>query len=273
MRRFKSHVRVTVRLLQVGAVFLSIFLSMAPDAMAQDFGVTSANLADHPPAMHPDVGSRGVDPDRPPSYGPQDAKVLIVLFSDYQCPACRRATQATHQISAEFPGEVRIEVWQHPLAMHHKAEGAAEAAVAAQKQGKFWEMHDMIFQNQDSLEVADLEQHAQDLGLNMDQFRSDMNDPAVKERIRQESALADALGAAATPGFLINGKVSVGWGSWGSFRSKVERELAAANALAEQGMDPFEIRNQRALDNNNDSAAYELYVSSVLMPGRTTASE
>jgi len=143
--------------------------------MAQDFGVISANASDSPPVMNPDVASRGVDPDRPPSYGPQDAKVLIVLFSDYQCPSCRRVTQATHQISAEFPGEVRIEVWQHPLAMHQNAEGAAEAAIAAQKQGKFWEMHDMMFQNQSSLKLANLEQYAEDLGLDMDQFRSDMN--------------------------------------------------------------------------------------------------
>jgi protein-disulfide isomerase len=250
-----------------------MFVGMTSDVVAQDFGVISANPADSPPVMNPDVGSRGVDPDRPPSYGPEDAKVLIVLFSDYQCPSCRRVTQATHQISAEFPNEVRIEVWHHPLSIHPNAEIAAEAAVAAQKQGKFWEMHDMMFQNAGALALANLEQYAEVVGLEMDQFRADMGNPAVKERIREESALADALGARATPGFLINGKVSVGWGSWSNFRSKVEREVAAANTLAEQGMDPSEIRNQRAIDNNNDSAAYELYLNAVLVPGRKTAGE
>jgi protein-disulfide isomerase len=214
--------------------------------------------------MNPDVASRTSDPDRPPSYGPEDAKVLIVLFSDYQCPSCRRVTQATHQISAEFPGEVRIEVWHHALAMHGKAETSAAAAVAAQKQGKFWEMHDLIFQNQDSLDVPDLEQHAQTLGLDMDRFRKDMNDPAIRQRIQQEGALADSLGAPATPGWVINGKVSQGWGSWGAFRTRIAREVEAAGKLAAQGMDAEQIREQRAIDNLTDSESYALYRTNIL---------
>jgi len=93
-----------------------------------------------------------------------------------------------------------------------------------------------------------------------------MNNPDTKERILQESALAEALGARATPGFLINGKVYVGWGSWNSFRRKVERELAAANVLAEQGMDPAEIQYERAFENNTESESFELYRTAVLLP-------
>ncbi|MDH3903995.1 MAG: thioredoxin domain-containing protein [Xanthomonadales bacterium] len=254
------------RLLRVGLVVLFFMLCSVPDLLAESYGVKSTNVKDQPPIMNPDIASRSTDPDRPPAYGPEDAKVRVIIFSDYQCIHCRRASQATHQISAEFPGEVRIEVWHRALSMHKKAETAALAAVAAQQQGKFWEMHDMIFSSPSTMELSDLERYAQELDLNMDQFRADMNNPDTKERILQESALAEALGARATPGFLINGKVYVGWGSWKSFRRKVERELAAANVLAEQGMDPAEIQYERAFENNTESESFELYRTAVLLP-------
>lgn len=258
------------KLLQVGLIFVFIMLFSINDLFAESYGVESKNAGDRPPIMSPDVASRSTDPDRPPAYGPEDAKVRVIIFSDYQCIHCRRASQATHQISAEFPGEVRIEVWQRPLAMHAKAEMGSRAAVAAQQQGKFWEMHDMIFASPSTMDVTDLERYAEQLGLNMDQFRADMNNPAIAERIQQESALAVSLGALATPGFLVNGKVYVGWGSWRSFRGKVERELAAANVLAEQGMAPAEIQYERAFENNTDSESLELYRVAVLQPAEAT---
>ena len=264
---------VLERLLQVGLVFFFIMLCSVPDLLAENYGVKSRNASDQPPIMNPDIASRSSDPDKPPAYGPEDAMVRIIIFSDYQCINCNRASQATHQISAEFPGEVRIEVWQRPLSMHKKAEMAARAAVAAQQQGKFWEMHDMIFSSPATMELTDLERYAQELDLNMDQFRADMNNPEIKERIRQESALAEALGALATPGFLINGKVYVGWGSWNGFRGKVERELAAANVLAEQGMDPVEIQYERAFENNTESESFELYRAAVLLPTEATGED
>ena len=261
------------KLLQIGLIFISIMLFSVPDLLADSYGVESSNPDDRPPVMNPDVASRSSDPDRPPAYGPEDAKVRIIMFIDYQCIHCRRATQATHQISAEFPGEVRIEVWQHPLYSHKNAEMAARAALAAQQQGKFWEMYDKIYSSPAKMDLADLERYAVELDLNMDQFRADMNNPAIKERIHREGALADALGARATPGILINGKVYVGWGSWKNFRRNVERELAAANVLAEQGMDPAEIQYERAFENNTDSASFELYRVAVLQPEEANGAE
>ncbi|MEH6608886.1 MAG: thioredoxin domain-containing protein [Halioglobus sp.] len=259
---------VLEKLLQAGLVFFSLILCSVPNLLAETYGVESTNVHDRPAVMSPDVASRSTDPDRPPAYGPEDARVRVIIFSDYECIHCRRVTQATHQISAEFPGEVRVEVWHHPISSHEKAETGARAAVAAQQQGKFWEMHDMIFSSPATMEVSDLERYAQKLDLDMDQFRADMNNPDIQERIRQEGALADALGARATPGILINGKVHVGWASWKNFRRKVERELAAANLLAEQGMDPAEIQHERAFENYTESESLELYRSAVL---QTTA--
>ena len=232
--------------------------------IAADYGVPSNNPSDNPPAVEPDLESRSTNPDRPPAYGPEDPLVLVVIFSDYKCPACRRANSATHQIAAEFPDEVRIEVWQRPLAMHSGADRAAVAALAAQRQGKFWEMHDLIFLNFGKTSDEELEQHAMALDLNMEQFRADMNDPEIMARVQREHDLADELGTRATPGWVINGKTSVGWGSWASFRRKVEMELEASRTLAQEGLTPTEVREQRAIDNNTDSEIYELYRSNIL---------
>jgi hypothetical protein len=166
---------------------------------------------------------------------------------------------------------VRLELWHHALTTHAAAETAAAAAIAAQHQGRFWEMHDKIFANKGRLDVARLEQFAQELGLDLAKFRSDMSDPAVRERIREEGALATALGAPNTPGFVINGKVSQGWARWPNFRLRAEREVAVANALAEQGLDAFEIRNQRAIENNDNSETYELFRNAILLPGAPAA--
>lgn len=242
--------------------FTSIFL--AGSVHGEAYGVVSSNSADNPPLIEPDLDSRSGDPDRPPAYGPEDPLVLIVIFSDYKCPACRRANPATHQIAAEFPGEVRLEVWQRPLEMHSGADRAAAAALAAQRQGKFWEMYDLIFLNFGKTSDSDLEKHAGTLNLDLVQFRADMNDPEILARVQYEHDLADQLGTRATPGWVINGKTSVGWGSWQSFRRKVENELEASRALARDGLSPAEVREQRAIDNNTDSETYELIRSNFL---------
>lgn len=251
------------RSILIGAI-LSVFVGVGQPVAAQEDGYSTPN-PDWPPFLAPDIESRSHDPDRPPAYGPEDAKVRVILFSDYQCPSCRRISPATQQISSEFPGDVRIEVWQRPLAMHAAAQIAAAAAIAAQQQGKFWEMHDLIINNRGPLNITKLEQFAADLDLDLDQFRAAMNDPAVEERIRDENATAEALGAIRTPGWVINGKVSEGWGSWRGFRQKVERELTAANVLAEAGMDPMKIQVQRAEVNFNDPDKFELYRKRVLL--------
>jgi len=253
------------RLVAISSLALIISAIFGTPSFAdKSYGVESANPADRPQVMQPDIASRSDDPARPPAYGPEDAKVLIILFNDYQCPICRRASQATHQISAEFPGEVRIEVWQNPLANHSKAETAALAAIAAQQQGRFWEMHDALFQNPRQLDS--MEKYAEEVGLDLEQFHQDMSDATLLNRVRRESELAVALGATGTPTFLVNGRHLVGWASWSYFRMAVERELAAANVLAESGMTPSEIRIQRALENHADSDSFELYQTAVLEP-------
>lgn len=264
MSEFHSRINRAAVKVRIAIAALMVACLASGSVFANDYGVLSSNAADNPPEIDPDPDTRSTDPNRPPAYGPEDAPVLVVLFSDYKCPACRRANPATHQIAAEFPGEVRIEVWQRPLEIHSGADQAAAAALAAQRQGKFWEMHDLLYKNFGRTNPADLESYAMSLDLDMDQFRADMNDPEIKARIQREHDLAEQFGARATPGWLINGKMSMGWGSWRGFRLAVEKELNASRALAREGLIPAQVREQRAIANNTDSATFELYRTQIL---------
>lgn len=263
MHPIESGIWTAARTVLRGGI-LMVLIGVAQTVVAEPPGYVSPNPNDLPPSFERDFEARSSDPDRPPAYGPKDAKVLVVIFADYMCPACRRASQATHRIAAEFPGEVRMEFWNNPLAMHTGADLLAMAGLAAQRQGQFWEMHDLLFKDPKH-DLESVEQKAAELGLDMDQFREDLQDPALRERMEAERALAEAMDAKSTPSYLINGRVYTGWGSWMSLRGKVERELKAANELAAQGLSPSEIRAQRAIDNNSESEVYALYVKNFLL--------
>ena len=272
MNSCKTRSKSIVRLFLSVVVLFLISTVMLNSVAAKSTGYISPNENDLPPDMDREVGPISTDPDLPPAYGPEDAKVLVLIFADYRCPACRRASQATHQIAAEYPGEVRMEFWNNPLEMHKNADLGAMAGIAAQRQGKFWEMHDLIFAG-GKHDQADLEAKALELDLDLDQFRADMNDPAVRERVLQERDLANALGATNTPSDVVNGKVYMGWGGWKSLKRKVDRELAKVNELEDQGMSLDEIRLERAIENNTDSTTFELYQTNILESGAYGAGE
>jgi protein-disulfide isomerase len=230
---------------------------------------------DEPPVrtQNPTVRASAA-PDLPPAYGPSPTKVYVIVFSDFACPVCRRLTAATEQIAQEWPGDVRVEFLQLPLAMHRDAENAAVASLAAHRQGKFWPMHDLLFVNQQALDPASLRGYARQLGLDLARYDRDYGDPALRERVRREAELANRLGADSTPSFLINGALHVGWGSWMGFRSYVEQELKAANALVAGGIrlaDVHALRAQAALANEGAFAAYEAAVIAPLARSTTPA--
>ena len=106
-----------------------------------------------------------------PVKGPASAKVTVIAFSDFQCPFCSRAVPVMKQIEDEYKGKVKIAFKQLPLPFHDKAHLAAEAALAANEQGKFWQMHDKLFANQQALDRPSLEKYAEELGLNMAQVQ------------------------------------------------------------------------------------------------------
>src|SRR5207249_5947592 len=117
-----------------------------------------------------------------------------------------------------YPKDVKF-VFRHlPLPMHANARIAATAAMAAQEQGKFWQMHDKLFTNQRSLERPSLEQYAQDLGLNMDRFRSALDSNKFSSRIDQDASAGNTVGANGTPTFFVNGRVMVGVAPFEGFK-------------------------------------------------------
>jgi protein-disulfide isomerase len=219
----------------------------------------STNPADSPPRFKSGNVLASTDASAPPALGPAQAKVLVIVFSDFQCPVCRRSADATNQIAEEFPGEVRVEFWQHALSTHAAAEDAAVASLAAQRQGKFWEFHDEVFRNQSAIDPASLARYAEQLGLDMAEFNKDYADPELRARAKAEAAFAEKFGATSTPAFMVNGKVHVGWGSWTGFRNDVEREVVAARKLEVQGIPVEQIAEQRAQAILEDAEQFGAY--------------
>ncbi|MCO8274301.1 Na+/H+ antiporter NhaA [Actinoplanes sp. TRM 88003] len=146
-----------------------------------------------------------VDPDRDHVRGPADATVTLVEYGDFQCPYCGRAEPIVRELLTD--DDLRY-VWRHlPLTdVHPQAQLAAQAAEAAGLQGKFWEMHDLMFTQQDHLRIADLLRYAGELGLDQDQFHDDMMQTTCKDRITADLESADLSGVSGTPTFFVNGR-------------------------------------------------------------------
>lgn len=141
-----------------------------------------------------------------PSHGPEDAPITLVEFSDYECPHCAHAIPIIRQVEHDFPGRLRVVHMNFPLSGHTHAMAAARAALAAGRQGKFWEMHELLFTNQRSLETADLNRYAQQLGLDMARFRADSASPEVEAAIQATRREGERLEISGTPTIFINGR-------------------------------------------------------------------
>jgi len=177
--------------------------------------------------------ARGPDPRRrysvntegAPVRGDEDAKLTIVEFSDFQCPFCRRVNPTLAKILEEYGDKVKI-VFKHlPLSIHPKAPAAHAAAEAAHRQGKFWPMHDRIFADQAAMSPEKYLEYAQELGLDMERFQRDLNDPAIRQRIESDSAEGASLGVSGTPAFFVNGRFLSGAQPYPRFQALIDEEL------------------------------------------------
>lgn len=146
-----------------------------------------------------------VDLGESPIKGYSKAQVTIYEFSDFQCPFCQRSNSVLERLLQKYAGKVKLVYKFFPLAIHPDAKLAAQAAVAAQKQGKFWEMHDKMFDNQTSLKKENLLKYAEELHLDVAKFEKDMLLPKTVQRVELESKQGYALGLNSTPSFIING--------------------------------------------------------------------
>jgi protein-disulfide isomerase len=179
------------------------------------------------PAGRPDPNRRySVVTEGSPAVGPDDAAVSVVAFSDFQCPFCSRAVPTLEKVEEEYGDKVRI-VFKHlPLSIHPKAPAAHAAAEAAHKQGKFWEMHDRIFADQRGMSPEKYEEYATEIGLDMEQFKTDVASAEVKKAIERDTSEAARLNVRGTPAFFINGKYLSGAQPFETFKQRIDEELA-----------------------------------------------
>ena len=152
-----------------------------------------------------------VDPTRDHMRGPVDAPLTLVEYGDFECPFCARATGVARELHERFGDDLRY-VFRHlPLVdVHPHAELAARAAVAAQAQGRFWQMHDLLFAHQDQLEFEDLVAHAAQVGMDVEMFLRDLETDDTAARVRADVASAEASGARGTPTFFIGDRRHIG---------------------------------------------------------------
>ncbi|AKT44097.1 uncharacterized protein CMC5_083370 [Chondromyces crocatus] len=186
----------------------------------------------------PDV--RQVDAGSSPSRGPEGAPVKVVVWSDFECPSCRRAMPIIDRAFERHNGEVRLIHKFYPLPAHLHAMPAARAAFAAHAQGKYWEMERLLFENQQALTDADLLGYARKLGLDMKRFQADMESEAAMQAIAHDKEAANKAGLRGTPHILINGRyfdyglfnIEADFGRWVDLEVKLAGEQRAATSAS-----------------------------------------
>ncbi|HWP47604.1 MAG TPA: DsbA family protein [Candidatus Limnocylindrales bacterium] len=160
-----------------------------------------------------------------PVKGPDSASITIVEFSDFQCPFCNRATHVVDQVLKTYPDKIKFVYKQFPIpSLHEHAINASKASLAAHKQGKFWEMHDLLFKNSPELQEEKLMEYAQSLNLDMEQFKKDYASPEIEEELQEDMKLGEEVEIRGTPTFFVNGKRLPSW-SFDTFQKAIEGEL------------------------------------------------
>jgi protein-disulfide isomerase len=168
-----------------------------------------------------------------PSRGNPKAPVTIVEFSDFQCPYCVRARPAVKRVRDEYGDKVRIVFRHFPLDFHAQAQKAGEAAACAGEQGKFWEMHDLLWENTSKLQLADLKAHAATLGLDGAGFGACLDSGRHASVVEGDLAAGQGYGVSGTPAFFVNGRPLVGAQPFEAFAQVIDDELARAGAAGQ----------------------------------------
>jgi protein-disulfide isomerase len=179
--------------------------------------------------------ARVADPATDWTKGSPEAATVLVEYGDFQCPACGSFQPIVKSISEEL-GDDLLVVYRHfPLRqIHPNAELAAQAAEAAGRQGKFWEMHDTLFERQDEWsdrgDARDLfVRYAEDLGVNREQFEADLGDASLKEAVEEDYRSGVAAGVGGTPTFYLNGEELSGYSTFDDFKERI-RSAARENS-------------------------------------------
>lgn len=171
-----------------------------------------------------------MDIGKSPVKGPASAKVTIVEFSDFQCPYCKRGRDTMEEVLKAYPNDVKVTFKHYPLPFHKEAEPSARASWAAQQQGKFWEYHDILFNNQDKLGADFYIETAKQLKLDENKFKADMASEAAAKQVKEDAELGSNNGIQGTPGFFVNGVAVKGAYPTSHFKTLVDRWLNKGTA-------------------------------------------
>lgn len=168
--------------------------------------------------------------------GNPDATVTLVEYLDFECEACGAYYPLIKQLSVDFPNDLRVITRYFPLPGHKNSMTAALAVEAAAKQGKYWEMHDILFENQEKWGNKAVptpqvfEAYAQRLGIDITKFKADVADPATKARVERDFNASEKLGNTGTPSLFINGRRIDNPGSYQAFKALIQSEINAAKS-------------------------------------------
>jgi protein-disulfide isomerase len=184
-----------------------------------DLRAAAKVVEDLPPLRMP-VEAKGY------ARGPANAPITIVMFSDYECPYCSRGVASVDAVRAKYGDKVRVVYRDYPLAFHQQAVPAAVSARCAGEQGKFWEMHDLLYANQQNLDPQTIEGHATKLSLDKAKYTACLQNPKQREAIQADFAAGGRLGVDGTPAFFINGIKIGGAQPIEAFSVIIDRELA-----------------------------------------------
>ena len=195
-------------------------------------GLVEANPTDAQPTGNQnqpqEVPRVQISLDDDPVMGSEDAPVTIVEFSDFQCPFCARFfSQTLPLIEKDYidSGKVKLVYRDFPLSFHQNAQKAAEASECADEQGKFWEYHDKMFENQNALDTTSLKKYAEDLGLDTAEFNDCLDSGQMASKVQNDVNDGQKYGVTGTPTFFINGIKVVGAQPYSAFHEVINQEL------------------------------------------------
>lgn len=160
-----------------------------------------------------------------PSKGPEDAAITLIEYTDFQCPYCDRGAKTVKDVMKKYPGKIRLVFKNNPLNFHKQALPAAKAALAANKQGKFWKYHDLLFKNSSKLNEDMFVKFAENLKLDIETFNKDRASGEIADQIDAEIAEAEKHKMKGTPSFAANGVVIRGAQSLDYFSKVIDRLL------------------------------------------------
>ena len=167
-----------------------------------------------------------------PAMGPKDAKIVLIEFSDFECPYCSKAAADVKNIMTAYPGNVRLIYKQFPLSMHTHAKLSAVASLAAGEQGKFWQMHDLLFANFRKLSRENILVWAKSLGLDLERFTADLGSSKYDAAIAKDMQDGEAAGVYGTPAFFINGKLYNGPMDFSKVKPILDAEISGTPVTA-----------------------------------------